>query len=1082
MRRLALLLAAVLLACANPNALAPSQPSARASETGPVEPPPPRLLEAADLPGALPVRSDLSLRDGRVFWRARAGREYAILRARERDWVELETELGPLRSSWGLLTASNLDPLRDLPQMLEHARAAGLHANDLVFYEEELSGGYLVGPHLYVVREGVLRETARADLASASRAAHARARQRVERAVAALIEALPRANISAESRPAVASILAQIPLEDEQTNFDYVSPSFARRLVRSGWLAALHAPSAACEELRRAVVDAEKLRPIARYSGAASRFELVEDAYGARVWTLSTPERVGYSRLAPPPAYYTNGKPTRLVVHLPRGRDPLRDAAAYESAELYFGPDRLASWDGANGLRADAEAWRVAFPANGEGVEWAALPDALPPHLVVTAPNGDVFALVTQFGVVRPAKSGRPADAEAFYAAAARALPDAAHLDLIGEYLLVYAYDSPDPRNSALLGTRTVSGDIHQTGSETLATTAGGMMRGDCDDLSELDQEIANRQGRNAQMIGLPAHAALAWAERRDDGNWLTYILQTGQPLAFPGATLPESLEVAYKSFGGSELFDSTKLEILLRFSGENTRSSWYLSWRIFADPQYARTMIDVQRDWHFQTYQRAIVKMQSLVASGDQDPANYTELAGLYHYTGQYDLAAAALTEAIARTDPGETRVSMGIDRVVALASAGRTDEAKLLARELREHEIPDLEQQTGMRLDDAKLSLADAVVVERCDLALALEILANDLTPSTNRQIATLAESLRAEKVDLEAWRLQTEPIRDRLRWYVSSSIALLFATRDGELADAPARAVLTGASRAWIRELAFRELDPAESPLSRYAVIGRLLEATSDPAQVLSRIEAAPPPADPNVDHAVRSDTPEQLERDLSFVRISPAFWASELASLFAKENRELDRGRVADLGLRAAQARSEARALGLDHRSFEHELRELRLVTALVAGDEPKLRLELRDIKSENDRRVRMNAASWIAGVARFQTIPSFARVVEIWREEVDYKPMWFWIAWTAALNGATDQALLAARTAAREFRDDRAFVEEYQFMQRRFSAPRAAGRPTPESDTRASPPESGRPRDTETRSRESRRTELRATGM
>jgi tetratricopeptide (TPR) repeat protein len=1079
MRRWVLCLAAVLLACANPFAHPPAPPSAKSSETGPAELPPPRLLEAADLPGALPPRSDFVVRNGRVFWRSSSGQEYALLRARERDWLELDTPLGPLRSSWDLMAATNDDPLRDLPQMLENARAAGLHTSDLVFYEEELSGGYLVGPHLYVIREGVLRESARADLANATRAAQAKARARVERAVAALTAALPKAKISAESRPAVASILAQIPLEDAQTNFDYAPPSFVRRLVRSGWLAELHAPKAPCDELRRAVTDAERLRPIARYSAGGSRFELVEDAYGSRVWTLATPERVGYSRLAPAPAYYTNGKTTRLVVHLPLGRDPLRDAQDYQAAELFSGANRIASWDPANGLRADAAAWRVAFPTKGEGVEWAALADALPPHVLVTAPNGDLLALVTQFGVVRPAKSGGPADAEAFYAAAARALPDAPHLDLIGEYLLVYAYDSPDPRSPALLGTRTVSGDIHQTAAQTLATTAGGFMRGDCDDLSELDQEIAMRQGRNAQMIGLPQHAALAWAEQTPDSHWLTYILQTGQPLAFPGATLPESLEVTYKSFGGSELFDRTKLEILLRFSGENTRSSWYLSWRIFADPAYAGTMIDVQRDWHFQTYQRAIVKMQSLVDAGDQDPANYTELAGLYHYTGQYDLAASALSEAMARTDPGETRVSMGIDRVVALASAGKVEEARALARELREHDIADLEEQTGSRLDDAKLSLADAVMVERCDLALALEILANDVTPSVNEEIAVLAESLQAPKLDMENWRLQTEPMRDRLRWYVSSSIALLFATRDGELANSAARATLTGAARSWIRQLAFRELDPSESPLARYAVIGRLLEATSDPAQVLASIEAAPLPPDPNIDHGARGDGPEQLARDLSFVRVSPSFWSSELASLFAKENHDLDRARVAELAQRATTARDEARQLGLDHRSFEHELRELRLVTALVAGDEPKLRAELRDIKLENDRRVRMNAASWIAGVARFQTVPSFARVVEIWREEVDYKPMWFWIAWSAALNGATDQALLTARTAAREFRDDRAFVEEYQFMQRRFSAPPAAGRPQPEADTRASPPESLRPRDTERRSPGSLPTESRS---
>ncbi|MFI5317630.1 MAG: hypothetical protein ACHQ6T_18150, partial [Myxococcota bacterium] len=686
MRRWALSLAALLVACANPFGHAPpGLPPATSREAGPSEPPAPRMLEGAELLAALPKRDDLSARDGRIYWRARSGREYAIARGRERDWLELETGLGPLRASWGLLAPTNADPLRDLASMLEHARGAGLRAADLVFYDEELSGGYLVGPHLYVIREGVLREVGRADLAKDSRAAHARARARVERAVAALTDALPRAKLSEESRPAVAGILAQIPLEDSQANLDYVPPSFARRLVRAGWLAALGAPRAPCEELRSAVLEAERLRPVARYTGSDSRFELVEDAYGARVWTLATPERVGYSRLAAPPAYYTNGATTRLVVRLPRGSDPLRDAARFESAELHSGADRIAVWSAASGLQSDDGAWRGAFPTKGEGVEWAALPDALPPHVVIAAPNGDILALATQFGVIHPAHSGRPADAESFYREASSALPDAAHLDLIGEYLLMYAYDSPDPRNPALLGTRVVSGDIHQTGPETLATTTGGMMRGDCDDLSELDQEIAVRQGRNAQMIGLPAHAALAWAEPLPDGSWRTMILQTGQPLAFPGATLPESLELAYKSFGSSELFDRTKLEILLRFSGENTRSSWYLSWRIFADPVYARTMIDVQRDWHFQTYQRAIVKMNELVANGDEDPANYTELAGLYHYTGQYSLAADALAQAIARTDPGETRVSMGIDRVVALARAGQKDAASPRARERR-------------------------------------------------------------------------------------------------------------------------------------------------------------------------------------------------------------------------------------------------------------------------------------------------------------------------------------------------------------------------------------------------------------
>jgi tetratricopeptide (TPR) repeat protein len=796
------------------------------------------------------------------------------------------------------------------------------------------------------------------------------------------------------------------------------------------------------------------------------------------VWTLVTRERVGYSRAALAPAYFTNTTPARLVVRLPPGSDPLRDAARWQSAELWAGADRLATFSETSGFRAEEQAWRSAFPSSGPGVEWATLPDSLPPHLLVTAPDGDVLALATAFGVVHPARSGAAADAEKFYAEAARALPDPAHLDLIGEYLLMYAFDSPDPRDPSLLGTRLVSGDIHQTAAQTLATTAGGMMRGDCDDLSELDQVIAERQGHNPQMIGLPAHAALVWAEKRADGSWLTYLLQTGQPLVFPGATLPESLELAYKSFGSGELFDRTKLEILLRFSGENTRSSWFLSYRIFEDPNYARTMIDVQRDWHFQTYQRAIVKMQALIAGGDQDPANYTELAGLYHYTGQYDLAAATLGEAIQRSDPGETRVSMEIDRVVALASAHRAEEARSFAEALRDDEIPALEKSLGSRLDEARLSLADALMVERSDPAFALDVLANDLTPQVNSEISTLDESLQAPKLDLETWRTQTEPLRDRLRWYVSSSLGILYATRQGELAAAPARAALVAAVRRWIELIAFRELDPSESPLTRYAVIGRLLEATSDPGQALARIEAAPLPGDPKVDHRKRGAGPEQEQRDLSFARVSTSFWSAELAALFAKENTTLDPARVADLAARAEGARAEARTLGLDHPSFEHELREDRLVAALVADDEPRLRAALHEIKLENDRRVRMNAASWIATVARFQSVDRFARVVEIWREEVDYKPMWFWIAWSAALNGAPDQALLVARLAAREFRDDRAFVEEYHFMQRRYS-PRAADTRPRASAPRSSSRGSLRPRERGTPPRGSGTTAVRA---
>jgi hypothetical protein len=377
-------------------------------------------------------------------------------------------------------------------------------------------------------------------------------------------------------------------------------------------------------------------------------------------------------------------------------------------------------------------------------------------------------------------------------------------------------------------------------------------------------------------------------------------------------------------------------------------------------------------------------------------------------------------------------------------------------------------LEEATGTKLLDPRLALVDALQVERGDLALALEVMAQEVTPTIRNEIARLSASLVGEPADLELWRVQTEAARAQIRWSVASGISLLLATRDGEIASLPERGVIEASVSDWIAELAFREIDPSESALTRYAVIARFQEARIGPAQVLAQIETAPLPAEGSIEHALRGSGQAQLERDLSFARISPTFWASELASLFAQERSTLDVERVAFLARRYEQAREEARVLGLDHRSFERESREVRLIAALATGDEHELRRRLREIKVENDRRMRMNAASWIATASRFQTAPRFERVVAIWREEVDYKPMWFWIAWSAALSGATDQALFVAKSAAREYPDDRAFAEEYQFMKRRFAAPQSAGRQRPAVSTRSSTPESRRRPGTATR--------------
>ncbi len=1022
----------------------------------------PRIFEGSSLREAFPNSPSIKQREAGVFWRIAEQSELPVFRAREADWVEIETELGRLRADWNLVALGEAEVLADIVPILSRAKREGLDPNGFHLSQDELLGVKLQGNSLLVTREGVALAVDPVGLLERSRNAHDSALSQLRAAIDALVEALPAGTLDLGGRLAAVDILQQLDKTDAQEDFDFVLPSYARRLVRTGWLSHLDAPVELAQTLESAVREAERLLPQSVYQGDGVRVADLSSALGQRVSTLSTPERAAYSRPAAKPAYYTR-ESVRLVVRVPRDADPLREANRFTRVEVFAGPRRIASWSESEGFWSDALVWRLGFPVNGEDVEPDALGDALPPHVLAVQPNGDVMALFTRHGALRPAKSGDPEDAERFYAEVTLALPDAAHLDLIGQYLLVYAYDSPDSRKPALIGTRQVSGDIHQTATETLDTQTGGMYRGDCDDLSELYQVIAQRQGHNAHLIGLPAHAALAWAEPSDEG-WRTYVLQTGQPLAFWAETLPESLERVYRSFGVGQVFDLTKLEILLRFSGENTRSSWYLSHRIFSDVNYATRMVDIQRDWHFQTYQRAIGKVLGLIEDGDDDAANYNELAGLYRYTGQYTLAADSLVHALERTDSLETRVSMSLDRMQSLFEANRVEDAGELAEYIRKELIPELDREHGTVLLEPRMSLVDSLQSEKRDLKTALDLLANEVLPRVDPVVASLGEWLHSEAYDAELFESQQERLRYQLRWFASSAVGLISETGETSLEEHPDRERVSEAVWAWLRDVAFFDVEVSESPLLGYATLGRYYQALMSEEAFEERLRAALPPTDPNRDHTLRASDDAYVDLDFRWISISPPFWMYRLAALFSREHTTVDADRVAFLARRLEESREQARRLGYDHVSFENSSRIGELIGALVARDIETLRRIFRQDNVRNDRRIRLEVSSWVATAARFIPLDDYAELIDVWREEVNYKPMYFWIAWTAALTGATDHALLVAGLAANQFEDDPAFLEEYEFMKRRFKPsadPPSVGKPKPTSGSRSSLRESHR---------------------
>jgi hypothetical protein len=139
----------------------------------------------------------------------------------------------------------------------------------------------------------------------------------------------------------------------------------------------------------------------------------------------------------------------------------------------------------------------------------------------------------------------------------------------------------------------------------------------------------------------------------------------------------------------------------------------------------------------------------------------------------------------------------------------------------------------------------------------------------------------------------------------------------------------------------------------------------------------------------------------------------------------------------------EARRRVGALGLGHAEFDDAERAARVLRALVARRPAELRALLREVRARNDRRERIELGSWIAASARSLPPDWYAEVLELFRAELNYKPLYFWIAWNAALSGAEPQALLTARLAAREFPGDADFAAEYAYMNRRFGAAAAA---------------------------------------
>lgn len=1050
-------------------------PVVPAAETVPA-PPPRDDARTADLKARLPQVAWIVERDGRMWWQgADPSTAVAITAIDDHDLPVVETVCGPVAVQRRLLANERRDALAALLQLAPAAQQAG--AKGLRLAEGPLTGLHLRSDELVVLPDGVLTK---AEPSTADRAPEVAA---IKRMVGDLQEALPKLGIDGPGRRALGDVLAKLSSSEDGGEIDDASPAFVRRVVRSGWLRQFFPTVDVDDRIEQAVRTAERPLAVRAWKGPGGELAEVRDAFGHGGWMLRTPSRSAWLTDHATPIYFGGMPPMVSVVEIAPGKDPLlAPADALLGARLWRQVDGdfepLASWKPGSAVVCPDAAWDRAVPRRNRAPNVAGW---LPPHILVTTLQGDVLALATTTGSVIPPRDATPAEGERFLAEAARALPDAAHLDLIGQHLLRYVYDSPDPRWPTLIGTKKDKGDIHQTALQTLATAAGGMIRGDCDDAAELYQTIAERQGRTAHVISLPSHAACAWAEKRADA-WHVFLLQTGPALEFidadPAKGLQNALAKTYKHFDDSDAFDPNGLGLLLRFSNENTRGSWRLSYRIFEDPEYARIMIDVQRDWHFSTYQRGIVIMQKMVSSETaeaKETANYRELSGLYSFTGQYAKAAEAHQKAIELTQ-GDALSSlyMNVELVGHLFAAGQNQRAREVAIDLLDHQIPAQRQALGQSLMQVGAQLAGVLTEHNArDLALralrpALLMLNDRITESLGRKAARTAKPaadsnpvaglqllgdwLEGPEFDENLW--DNHPALQQFRRLSallagSATAALEGSTPADRIGDADLQLAVRFA-QVWLDRVAFRDVDEPGEALIRYATAGGVYATLLGEQQFGALVDAAAKPASLESAPARRVGGIAQVAMDAGWVRISPAYWTMKLMKLFDRDREDFDPVLASKLAKRAVEAEAAIDGTPLEHPRLAHQAHLARVIGALIDRDEKTLRACLRTVAERNDKDLRDDTAQWIGDCARRLPLDWFATVMTCWHQEVGPtkaepfrgKQKYFWIAWRAALGKAPQHALLAAKLASDAFGgEDPSFGEEYQFMRSLLDPPK-----------------------------------------
>ncbi len=328
----------------------PAPATAAAAAQNPTAPTVDAAAAANELLKSLPQVPSLAVRDGKVVWADGDKPGFVVAEITKDGNPLIETPIGKLPVSLKLVADNRLDAIAGLPALIAQAQVAKLTSDGFELKEGVLTGIHLRSPATIVIGEGVMKKV---DNQAPDRSAD---KAKVASAVEGLIADMAKTDLDDLGKKTLEDVLKRLPQDDDpKMDVDEVAPSFARRVVRGGWLRQFYKNEVdTITGFERLVASAEHYEPVTLFEGTGLRLAEVKDSFGRSGWFLTTPTRSSYIQIHEEPLYYwvhPEPKPM-IVVDLPGGTDPtaVPDSAAPFAARVYQGPQLLASWTQGQGL------------------------------------------------------------------------------------------------------------------------------------------------------------------------------------------------------------------------------------------------------------------------------------------------------------------------------------------------------------------------------------------------------------------------------------------------------------------------------------------------------------------------------------------------------------------------------------------------------------------------------------------------------------------------------------------------------------------------------------------------------------